>query len=96
MKYIIPAVLLVVLAAGCARFKSEITERTKEGGSKITLVKASTLFESKSDLAKFKALQTDKTQSIGIGSLGQESNATNVVRSLELINAILGKGAMLP
>jgi hypothetical protein len=48
---------------------------------------ATTLFESKSALANFKATQTDKTQSASVGSLEQQASVSN---SLEQAGAFIG------
>lgn len=85
MKILLAACIGFVLLSGCAKFKSTVSEERLADGSirKVTLVKAGTLFDSKSDLAKFAAGQTDKSQKIGIGSLGQESSGSNVVAMVE-------------
>ena len=46
-----------------------------------TKATSTTFFSAKSDLAKFKASQTDKTQSATVGSLGQEGGQTNAAIS---------------
>jgi hypothetical protein len=88
-------VLAVSVMAGCARFKTiQIDERRAANGesTKIeTHVSASTLWTSKSQLANFKASQTEKSQGASVGSLSQESSGTNTVRALEAINDILSK-----
>jgi hypothetical protein len=80
---------------GCARFKTtQIDERRNPDGesTKIeTHVSASTLFTSRSQLANFKASQTEKSQGASVGSLTQESSGTNAVRALEALDSILGK-----
>jgi uncharacterized membrane protein (UPF0182 family) len=82
-----PLVILAGLAAccvagtACARFTTTQTDISYENGIPArqitTKAQAYTLIESKSTLASFKATQTDKTQSASVGSLAQESNATN-------------------
>ena len=87
--------LTTLLAAfGCARFRGTVS-KTKEGVETVQIT-TWTLWDSKNELTKVKGLQTDKSQSVGVGTVNQETSATNVVRSLELINAILSKGAMVP
>ena len=87
--------ILTLALAGCARFKTtQIDERKAPNGesTKIsTTVAASTLFTSRSQLANFKASQTDKNQGASVGSLTQESSGTNAVRALEALDSILGK-----
>ncbi len=88
MKTILLALCVVVLA-GCARFKSTVTEIEYPDGSKerVTVVRASTFFESQSELAKLSSGQTDKSQKISIGALNQESTATNAT---SLVEAVVG------
>ena len=93
MKITIP--LLMLALVGCARFKTtQIDERKAPNGesTKIsTTVEASTLFTSRSQLANFKATQTEKSQGASVGSITQESSGTNAVRALEALDSILGK-----
>ncbi len=81
------AACLSLLACGCAVFTTTQIEAVKTDGAKIvtTRVRAGTLFDSKSDLAKFKATQTDKTQSAAVGALSQEASGTNAVAFLEAL-----------
>jgi len=88
--------LIVAIAfTGCASFKTkQVDERVLSDGSytKITTRATSrTLFTSKSDLANFKAQQTEGTQSATVGSLGQTSSGTNAVEALKSLDSILGK-----
>ena len=80
-------VLLALWLCGCASFRAnQVDESAPDGSRRITtLIKARTLFDSNSELAKLKALQTDKTQSLGIGALAQQSTGTNTVQSLDRI-----------
>lgn len=88
-------IALAFLCTGCAGFKTtQIDERKLADGSytKITTRATSrTLFTSKSDLANFKAQQTEGTQSAAVGSLGQTSSGTNAVEALKSLDSILGK-----
>lgn len=88
-------ILCALALAGCARFKTtQIDERKAPDGqvTKIsTVVSASTLFTSKSQLANFKASQTEKQQGASVGSLTQETSGTNAVRALEALDSILSK-----
>ena len=89
---------LLVLATGCARFNSTVTERTLADGSveRVTRVTAGTLFDSKSELSKLSSGQTDKSQKVSIGSLTQESSATNVVTLVESIVTAAVRAAVKP
>jgi hypothetical protein len=89
------AFIAALAMAGCARFRTtQIDERKAPDGqiTKVsTIVSASTLFTSKSQLANFKASQTERQQGASVGSLSQESSGTNAVRALEALDSILGK-----
>lgn len=50
-----------------------------------TDLRTTTFFDSKSELAKYSARQSEKSQSLGIGSLQQEASGTNVVEFAERI-----------
>lgn len=85
----------LLLMAGCANFSTTQTDTSyNEQGQlqrKITTqASASTLFDARSELAKFKATQTDKTQSASVGSLNQESSSTN----MNLIFEAIGRGVV--
>lgn len=92
MKTLLPILLILT---GCASFKTkQVDERKLPDGSytKVsTYASSRTLFTSKSDLANFKASQTEGQQSATVGTLGQSSSGTNAVRALEALDSILGK-----
>lgn len=89
---------LLLLISGCARFSTTQTDMRYEGGKPstaiTTVVKSSTLFSSKSDLANFSASQTEKTQGAKVGALHQQgaTNTAGVIRELrdllEEVNAL--------
>ena len=89
------ALIAALALVGCARFKTTQIDERKEPDGQITkvstIVSASTLFTSRSQLANFKASQTEKQQGASVGSLAQESSGTNAVRALEAVDSILGK-----
>jgi len=79
------ATALLLLNSGCARIVGQ-TE-TRADGTSITRFRGFTLFDAKSDLAKLAIKQTTTnklTQSFGIGSLVQESSASNIVTILSI------------
>lgn len=92
MKTLLPILLILT---GCASFKTkQVDERILTDGSRTTVstyASSRTLFTSKSDLANFKAQQTEGQQSASVGTLGQSSSGTNAVRALEALDSILGK-----
>ena len=93
-----PLIGFLVLTTGCARFTSTVTERTLPDGvtERVTVVKAATLFDSKSELAKLSSGQTDKSQKVSIGSLSQESSATNAVTLVESVVGAAVRAAVKP
>ena len=99
MKHLLPLlIVLCALTTGCARFSSTVTERTLPDGvvERVTVVKATTVFDSKSELAKLSSGQTDKSQKVSIGSLNQESSATNAVTLIESVVAAAVRAAVKP
>lgn len=93
MKLLLPLLALFV-ASGCARFSTLQTDvryndKGVKTGSITTRAGAFTFWESKSVLANFKASQTEKNQSALVGSLSQETSATNSVEALKSIENIL-------
>lgn len=85
--------LLLILLCGCSSFKTVQEDVNYEQGQPLrsitTKTTARTFFDSKSELSKFKASQTDKTQTTSVGSLSQESNGTNAVTMLEALAKIV-------
>ena len=99
MKQLLPLFIgLSLLTTGCARFTSTVTERTLPDGvtERVTVVKAATLFDSKSELAKLSSGQTDKSQKVSIGSLNQESSATNAATLIESVVTAAVRAAVNP
>lgn len=76
---------------GCARFSTKQTDQSYDDTGKpqraiTTKVTATTFWASSSQLANFKASQTDKTQGANVGSLNQSADAgTNVANLAEAI-----------
>lgn len=98
MTRILPLAICALALGGCARFHSSVTERTLPNGivERITIVRAATLFEARSELAKLSSGQTDKSQKVSIGSLNQESSATNVVTLVESVVGAAVRAAVKP
>jgi hypothetical protein len=82
---------LLALTVGCARFSTVQTDVRYEEGKPATTIttKASayTFFQSKSELANWKAQQSEGEQGAEVGSLTQESD-TDVARTLEALTAL--------
>ena len=80
---------LFFIGSGCARFATTQTDLSYENGQPqralTTKAAAFTFFSARSQLTNWKASQTDKTQGATVGSLTQESSATNLV---DLVGAI--------
>ena len=90
----IPLLLSGCFLSGCARFGTVQTDsRYDEKGNlstKITTRASSfTFFESQSQLANWKARQSEATQSAEVGSLTQSASGTNSVAILHSIENIL-------
>jgi hypothetical protein len=85
------ALLTVVSFAGCARFSTRQVDTTIGADGKpsreiVTRASAFTLWDSKSQLANWKAAQTDKSQTASVGSLIQEANSsTNITAIVEAV-----------
>lgn len=77
-----------VLLTGCTTFHVTQTDESPNERTIRTEVRASAWFSSAQNIAKIKALQTDKTQSFGADSLGQQG-ATNTVEALKSVAHIL-------
>lgn len=84
--------ILALALCGCARFTTTQTDQSYEKGQPtraITTRAATwTFFDSSSQLANFKASQTDKTQTASVGSLSQSATSTNVVEGLKYVSDI--------
>ena len=99
MKTTLLTLLLPVgLIAGCSRFSSTVTERKLQDGTveRKTHVHAGTLFDSRSELSKLTTGQTEKSQRVAVGSLNQESSATNAVSFAESVVGAAVRAAVKP
>jgi hypothetical protein len=74
-----------VTLAGCSTFTSEQTVVHPDGETVTTTIRARTFFDAKSELARLRTTQTDKTQGVTLGALGQETSGTNTVELLERV-----------
>lgn len=90
-------ILLCIVAAlcGCSHLKENITSEVVGADGKVTerkttRVSATEFFDSKQSIEKLR-LSNGKTHSIGMSGFDGEASGTNAVRSLELLNDILGK-----
>lgn len=71
--------LAVMLLPGCAKFSGYAEKYNAEGRLvEKTHMRGFTLFDGKAEIAKGKALQTDKTQSVGVQDVKQESTGETV------------------
>lgn len=81
---ILCSTLLITFSLGCSSFSTHQTD--VRDGTKTTITTkatARTFFDSKSNLAKWKAQQTEKSQGAEVGGLVQESSGTNAVNLIE-------------
>jgi hypothetical protein len=82
--------LLLTLLSGCAHFSSRQTETAPDGTQRVTRVAVTTFFDAHNDLAKLRALTSDKTQSLNIAGESSAASSTNTVAILSHIAAIVG------
>jgi hypothetical protein len=80
-------VLVVLLLTGCVRFQVIQTDESPDERVITTKISGVAWFSSAQSISQIKALQTDKTQSFGVGTLGQHG-ATNTVAALEALARI--------
>ncbi len=80
-----PTIKLLALAllfnCSCSSLKVDILET--QDGTKTSTIRVRTLFDAKSELAKLRTSATDKTQSVTLSGLSQESNSTNLVEIID-------------
>jgi hypothetical protein len=91
MKRITLILLLTLALPGCARFSTHQTDSRAADGTTIVTTRATayTLFTAKSQLANWKAEQSESTQGAEVGSLVQEASGTNIVNVLKAIAEIV-------
>lgn len=77
-----------VLLSGCTTFHVTQTDESPNERVIRSEIKATAWFSSAQNVAKLKALQTDKTQSFGADTVGQQG-ATNTVEALKAIGNII-------
>lgn len=91
------SLLVLVLAVGCASFGTRQRERRWEDGKMtteiITRAGSRTFFDSESQLANFKAAQSENMQSAEVGGLMQKASGTNVVALIEAASKALAEAA---
>lgn len=83
--------------SGCARFSTTQTDYSYENGQQTrkitTKASAITCLAGKSALEKWKASQTDKTQSASVGTMSQEVDGTNTVAIIDAVITAAVKAA---
>ena len=88
MKKTIAVISVVACLVGCARFgtvqKDIRYENGKIAGEITTRASAYTLFSAKSDLARWKATQSEKSEGAEVGGLSQQGG-TNAVAFMEQV-----------
>lgn len=80
-------VLLLVLLTGCTRFSVIQTDESPGERTITTRLTGTAWFSSAQHLTGIKALQTDKTQSFGTTTFGQQG-ATNLLQVLDAVARI--------
>ncbi len=85
----LPALFLSLLLCGCSTFRVVQRDISDENNGReiVTTITGRAWFSSATHLTQLKALQTDKTQSFGAGTYGQQG-ATNGLAALELLARI--------
>jgi hypothetical protein len=87
----------VALFTGCSSFSSTVSETDLGNGhtNTVTTVRARTFFDSKSELTKFRASQSERgKQSIGVDGLSQEASGSNTVALAGAISEGAVRGAI--
>jgi hypothetical protein len=80
--------LILLLAAGCANFRTVQTDESTTSPEGVetrkitTTATARTFAASKQALAQWKATQSDKTQGASVGQLNQEADASDLTRAI--------------
>lgn len=84
--------LLAVLAlsSGCTMLHTTQTDTAADGRKTTTVASVYSIF-GKTDLAKLRTTQTDKSQGIGVAGLSQESTGTNAVVALQTLQAMVAQ-----
>jgi hypothetical protein len=84
---------LAVFMVGCTSTTSSIVKVKPDGSRDEIKFAATSFWDSKNDLGKYKASDTEKTRSIGFSDLSQETSSTNVIPMLDaVINAVIQAG----
>lgn len=94
MKKTIAIAIASVLLAGCAHLSNSQEDTSyNDAGKPVRTIKshqgATALFDSNSQIVKFRATNTDKTQSSSVGSVDQSASSTNAVALLHEVDNIL-------
>ena len=92
LKLLMPVAVVALLSVGCARFSTKQTDvRNGETTTITTKAQAWTLFQAKSELANWKAQQSEGEQGAEVGSLNQEASSEQALEALKAIKEIVGK-----
>lgn len=73
------------VCAGCSTLSTTVTERDADGSERVTRLTVRTLWDAKSELAKFSTTNTEKTQSLKIGTYDGSSDSTNIVGLVQAV-----------
>lgn len=82
------SLVAVACTTGCTTFKITQTDDSPNERTITTRISGTAIFSSAQNIAKIKAIQTDKTQSFGADAIAQQG-ATNSVEALKAIAHIL-------
>lgn len=74
---------MLVGLSGCSSLGTDQTETAPDGTQRHTRTRVWTFWDSHNDLAKLRTALTDKTQSVVVSGLAQESSGSNAVALVE-------------
>ena len=81
-------ILVAIIGQGCSTMT---TEQTGPDGEK-TRTRIVNFWDSKSELAKFRTTQTDKSQGVSVGAYNAEATSTNITALAEAIARGIASG----
>lgn len=88
------ALISVLALSGCTMLHTTQTDTAADGRKTTTTAAVYSIF-GKTDLAKLRTTQTDKSQGIGVAGLAQESPGTNSVAALNAISELAKAAAAI-
>ena len=87
-RHLLGAVIAALGLAGCARFSVTQIDESPNERTITTRISGTAFFSSAQTVSRIKAVQTDKTQSLGTDALGQHG-ATNVAETVDALTRLV-------